>query len=239
MHVFCHRSLPVGSLAPLSRLHHRGGVEECLVPVLDACNHRAGSVAALAVERGAAAPAAEACWVLRAGRAVAAGEEVLINYGAKGDGELLRAHGFVLGANPADVCPLDLTALLPAAPAAARAARLDACARRGLPTRVYLHHGGCVHGHGHRAWEWAWVCVSISTAAASRRRYYAYYSDSTTMAVSRRRCCLRRSCCARQTWPYRSCWRRQRRQRQRKRRRRGRLIGARATGPPMTRLRSP
>jgi pyruvate/2-oxoglutarate dehydrogenase complex dihydrolipoamide acyltransferase (E2) component len=207
----------VGSLAPLSRLHHRGGVEECLVPVLDACNHRAGSVAALAVERGAAAPAAlaapatlaapavpaapaapaatapapaapaatapapaapaapaaptaaapaaptaaapaaEACWVLRAGRAVATGEEVLINYGAKGDGELLRAHGFVLGANPADVCPLDLTALLPAAPAAARAARLDACARRGLPTRAYLHHGGCVHGHGHRAWAWAWA----------------------------------------------------------------------------------
>ena len=68
---------------------------------------------------------------------------MLINYGAKGDGELLRAHGFVLGANPADVCPIDLTALLPAAAsAAARAARLDACARRGLPTRAYLHHGG-------------------------------------------------------------------------------------------------
>ena len=43
----------------------------------------------------------------------ARGEEVLINYGAKGNGELLRAHGFVIDNNLADVLPLDLGPLLP------------------------------------------------------------------------------------------------------------------------------
>ena len=43
-------------------------------------------------------------------RALSAGDEVCIDYGAKGNGELLRCHGFVLEPNPADVCVLDLAA---------------------------------------------------------------------------------------------------------------------------------
>ena len=45
------------------------------------------------------------------GCAVACGAEVLINYGAKGNGELLRCHGFVLDENPCDVYELDLSLL--------------------------------------------------------------------------------------------------------------------------------
>ena len=38
-------------------------------------------------------------YVLRACRTMAKGEAVEINYGAKGNGELLRAHGFVSAAS--------------------------------------------------------------------------------------------------------------------------------------------
>ena len=142
-------SVPVGSLATSLKA---GVSEQCLVPLLDLCNHRPGSVADLAVLRtppasGAAAGASvasEACWVLRAGRAVERGEEVLINYGAKGNGELLRAHGFVLEDNAADVFRLELTPLLPA-DASARRARTDACAALlGLSdaSHCFLHRGG-------------------------------------------------------------------------------------------------
>jgi hypothetical protein len=52
------------------------------------------------------------------------GEELALNYGAKGNGELLLYYGFVLVENPADVCtlrlplPLPLPLLLPAQPQA-------------------------------------------------------------------------------------------------------------------------
>ena len=81
-----------------------GGVEECLVPLLDMCNHRAGSVAELVVVRAASAPGSHVAagvadsaeglraeggngtgvsnagsWVLRAGCSLQEGDEVLIN----------------------------------------------------------------------------------------------------------------------------------------------------------------
>ena len=102
--------------------------EGCLVPLLDYCNHRNGSLHAVGVEGDAV--------VLRAGLAVAAGDEVLLNYGAKGNGELLRCHGFVMPENPADVVPLDLYSLAPST------ARLALLARERLPLRHHLFHGG-------------------------------------------------------------------------------------------------
>ena len=102
--------------------------EGCLVPLLDYCNHRNGSLHAVGVEGDAV--------VLRAGLAVNAGDEVLLNYGAKGNGELLRCHGFVMQENPADVVPLDLYSLAPST------ARLALLARERLPLRHHLFHGG-------------------------------------------------------------------------------------------------
>ena len=46
--------------------------------------------------------------MLLAGSSQAENEEVFINYGAKGNSELLRCHGFVLDPNPADVYELYL-----------------------------------------------------------------------------------------------------------------------------------
>ena len=54
-----------------------GSAAECLVPLLDMCNHRAGATAELRARGG--------FFELRAGRAVRQGEEVCINYGAKGE----------------------------------------------------------------------------------------------------------------------------------------------------------
>ena len=51
-------------------------------------NHRAGATTELRVRGGH--------FELLAGRSVKSGEEVFINYGAKGNGELLRCHGFVV-----------------------------------------------------------------------------------------------------------------------------------------------
>mmetsp|Transcript_4312 Transcript_4312/g.9464 ORF Transcript_4312/g.9464 Transcript_4312/m.9464 type:complete len:338 (-) Transcript_4312:307-1320(-) len=75
------------------------------VPLLDMCNHRASGTASVTIER---VSSGEAFFVLRCGPAIACGEEIFINYGAKGNGELLRCHGFVLKENAADVCELDL-----------------------------------------------------------------------------------------------------------------------------------
>ena len=98
------------------------------MPLLDYCNHRNGSLHAVGVEGDAV--------VLRAGLAENAGDEVLLNYGAKGNGELLRRHGFVMQENPADVVPLDLYSLAPST------ARLALLARERLPLRHHLFHGG-------------------------------------------------------------------------------------------------
>ena len=89
----------------------------------DYCNHRNGSLHAV-VEGDAV--------VLRAGLAVNAGDEVLLNYGAKGNGGLLL-HGFVMQENPADVVPLDLYSLAPST------ARLALLAREQLPLRRLFH----------------------------------------------------------------------------------------------------
>lgn len=79
------------------------GSDGALTPLLDLCNHAAGSRVSLRA-RGARVE-------LVAERDVAEGEEVRIHYGAKGNAELLRRHGFVLPDNPADVCPLTLDEL--------------------------------------------------------------------------------------------------------------------------------
>ena len=85
-----------------------GGKREALVPLLDMCNHRPG-VATATVSLVAAAT--EPTYAFRASGAVKRGQEIFINYGAKGTGELLRCHGFTLLDNSADVCELDLSEL--------------------------------------------------------------------------------------------------------------------------------
>lgn len=74
----------------------RGGNEECLTPLLDLCNHAPGATHELRY-----VPAGGGSCALHAGRSVREGEELLINYGAKSNGELLRCHGFVLRDNQA------------------------------------------------------------------------------------------------------------------------------------------
>ena len=71
-----------------------GGHEECLTPLLDLCNHAPGATHELRYVSGGGGSCA-----LHAGRSVREGEELLINYGAKSNGELLRCHGFVLRDN--------------------------------------------------------------------------------------------------------------------------------------------
>mmetsp|Transcript_18468 Transcript_18468/g.51716 ORF Transcript_18468/g.51716 Transcript_18468/m.51716 type:complete len:536 (+) Transcript_18468:122-1729(+) len=115
-----------------------GGRRECLVPLLDMCNHRMGCGNSATVKqsgssrqktteeftghfssleagrhRGVAGPRPVSSTshhdvVLTSGSRLAEGEEVCINYGAKGNAELLRCHGFVLDPNPADVYELHL-----------------------------------------------------------------------------------------------------------------------------------
>lgn len=105
---------------------------ECLVPLLDLCNHRAGATAELRVRGGH--------FELLAGCSMKRGAEVLINYGAKGNGELLRCHGFVVPHNPADVCPLPLTQLIPpkGVTQSQLRERLALAEQLQLPLRVFL-----------------------------------------------------------------------------------------------------
>jgi hypothetical protein len=112
-----------------------GGRAECLVPLLDMCNHRPGGTAQLRVAGG--------CFELRAGRSLRRGEEVCIDYGSKGNGELLRCHGFVMADNPADVCPLPLARLAPAGLTPAQTEdRLRRVGALRLPERAFLFRGG-------------------------------------------------------------------------------------------------
>ena len=87
------------------------GSDGALTPLLDSCNHDASARFTLRA-RGARVE-------LVAERDVAKGEEVRIHYGAKGNAELLRRHGFVVPENPADVCPLTLDELMTEAEAEA------------------------------------------------------------------------------------------------------------------------
>ncbi len=107
--------------------------DECLVPLLDLCNHSSGSAAELAVERTAVG---ELELVLRAGTFLAEGDEVCISYGAKANGELLRRHGFVLEGNMSDVYPIELAKL------ARDESRIEELRRLRLKTKIFLHRGG-------------------------------------------------------------------------------------------------
>ena len=73
-----------------------GGDDGALVPLLDMCNHARDAGTSLQ-RRGAA-------WRLVATRRFTRGEEVRIDYGGKGNGELLTRHGFVIPNNPFDAC---------------------------------------------------------------------------------------------------------------------------------------
>ena len=81
-------------------------------------------------------------YVLRASRSLRGGGEILLNYGAKGNGELLRDHGFVLAKNEADVHEVCLERLNPTGLAASDlAARHSALRRMRLPLRHFLFRG--------------------------------------------------------------------------------------------------
>jgi len=88
-----------------------GGLEECLVPLVDVLNHRPGALTSFnklnrAPAEGTSASlssvAPEPCIQVHCGSRIGAGEQVCLNYGAKGNGELLLYFGFVLPDNPAD-----------------------------------------------------------------------------------------------------------------------------------------
>jgi len=129
--------------------------EECLVPAIDLCNHRPGSAHELSVRRMATLPAVDGggdrvapavskrglFYVLTAGRSIAEGDEVRINYGAKGNGELLRAHGFVLPHNDADVHEIQLGNLGEQEHGVYQE-RLELLASVGLQRRHFLFAGG-------------------------------------------------------------------------------------------------
>ena len=77
-----------------------GGDDGALVPLLDMCNHARDAGTSLR-RRGAA-------WRLVATRRFTRGEEVRIDYGGKGNGELLTRHGFVIPNNPFDTCSFQI-----------------------------------------------------------------------------------------------------------------------------------
>ena len=79
-----------------SKTKRSGGDDGALVPLLDMCNHARDAGTSLR-RRGAA-------WRLVATRRFTRGEEVRIDYGGKGNGELLTRHGFVIPNNPFDTC---------------------------------------------------------------------------------------------------------------------------------------
>ena len=54
----------------------------------------------------------DALYAARCGRSTKAGQELFLNYGAKGNGEMLRCHGFVLVDNACDVFELDISTLM-------------------------------------------------------------------------------------------------------------------------------
>ena len=74
-----------------------GGDDGALVPLLDMCNH--------ARDAGTSLERRGAVWRLVATRRFTRDEEVRIDYGGKGNGELLTRHGFVIPNNPFDTCP--------------------------------------------------------------------------------------------------------------------------------------
>jgi hypothetical protein len=74
------------------------GDDGALTPLLDMCNHAPGLNAGTSLQtRGAS-------WRLVATKRFVKDEEVRIDYGGKGNGELLTRHGFVIPNNPFDTC---------------------------------------------------------------------------------------------------------------------------------------
>jgi hypothetical protein len=80
-----------------SKTKRSGGDDGALVPLLDMCNH--------ARDAGTSLERRGAVWRLVATRRFTRDEEVRIDYGGKGNGELLTRHGFVIPNNPFDTCP--------------------------------------------------------------------------------------------------------------------------------------
>lgn len=91
---------------------------EAMVPLVDLLNHKPGILSEfeLVASTRKRKQGANACeqgagkLVLKFGRKIEAGEQVYINYGCKGNAELLMYYGFTFGDNPADVYKLDLGA---------------------------------------------------------------------------------------------------------------------------------
>ena len=130
--------LPLPLPLPLAATSHpacdSAARRECLVPLLDMCNHRAGCTTQVSIEQSGG----RSWYVIRAGRSLRRGDEVLLNYGAKGNAELLRSHGFVVRTNPADVCEVDLHLL----PAMASPPLLGGDAESRLKLALSLGRGG-------------------------------------------------------------------------------------------------
>ena len=78
------------------------GDDGALTPLLDMCNH--------ARDAGTEVTTRGATWRLVATRAFARDEEIRIDYGGKGNGELLKRHGFVIPNNPFDTCSFQFPA---------------------------------------------------------------------------------------------------------------------------------
>lgn len=80
----------------MTKTKRSSGDDGALTPLLDMCNHARNAGTSLQ-KRGAS-------WRLVATRRFARDEEVRIDYGGKGNGELLTRHGFVIPNNPFDTC---------------------------------------------------------------------------------------------------------------------------------------
>jgi hypothetical protein len=120
---------PAAATIPLPRAAVASAEEgEALLPLVDILNHCPGMATRWEGSQGcvppgpAVAPAlatdcgraecrgedAGSALRLVAARDIDTGTEVCLNYGAKGNRELLLYYGFVLHANPGDVCPIQL-----------------------------------------------------------------------------------------------------------------------------------
>jgi hypothetical protein len=121
-----------------------GGRRECLVPLLDMMNHATGLPTSVRLERPIAACGGpcEPMFAVYLERPIEAHGEVSLNYGAKGNGELLGRHGFVLLDNPCDVHELDLSQVAAQCVEARRQLLRTAGTRSQIRLRQYLFRGG-------------------------------------------------------------------------------------------------
>ena len=123
-----------------------GGPRPCLVPLLDLMNHANGQPSTVTLEPRPSSPGSSSgdergrqdLFVWKDARNSDVGDELFLNYGAKGNGELLRDHGFVLKDNPADVYELEL----PAHPIGGFDIQLDRSLTEQHKRRFFLCRGG-------------------------------------------------------------------------------------------------